>query len=69
MVAYLEQNRARGCRGQPRLSIHKEQLEYLLDVGFKIKDIALILGCCTRTIERRMSEFTFPLMRTQQYLM
>ena len=51
-----EQVEPRG-KGRPRLSIEKEKLEYLIDVGFKMRDVAIIFGCCTRTLERRMREY------------
>ena len=57
MSALAEQQLPPVGRGRPRIDIEKEQLEYLVDVGFKIRDIANIFGCCTRTVERRIREY------------
>ena len=43
-------------RGRPRVNVTEEQLAYLVEQGFKIKDIALMFGCCRRTIERLMRQ-------------
>lgn len=51
-----EHRMARG-RGRPRVVIESEQLRYLVEYGFKTKDIAELHGCCRRTIERRMNEY------------
>ena len=44
-------------RGRPRIVVNEEQLQYLIECRFRVKDIAALLGCTTRTIQRRMSEF------------
>ena len=49
-------------RGRPQVEIGEHQLRYLIEQGFKIKDIAKIFGCSTRTIERRL--VTFHISRT-----
>ncbi len=43
-------------RGHPRIGIDSNQLCYLVECGFRVRDIALILGCSKCTIERRMNE-------------
>ena len=47
----------RNNSGRPRLDIRQEQLEYLLNLGFKCPKIAEVLGVSLSTIRRRMSEF------------
>ena len=44
-------------RGRPALDIREEQLRFLLEHSFKVKDIAGMFGCCTRTIQRKMRDF------------
>lgn len=44
-------------RGRPSYNISEEQLSFLLEKGFQVKDIGVILGVSTRTVERRMSSF------------
>ena len=44
-------------KGRPPILIEENQLRYLVDNGFKAKDIATIHGCSRRTIERRMNKF------------
>ena len=44
-------------RGRPALEIREEQLVFLLGNNFSVTDIAALLGCSTRTIQRRMREF------------
>lgn len=46
---------ARG-RGRPRLSIELNRLKFLVEAGFRVKDIADILDCSRSTIERRMRD-------------
>lgn len=57
MRTYLEQQESILRRGRPPIVIAQEQLEFLLDKGFKIKDIAIMFGCSVRTIERRMRDY------------
>ena len=45
-------------RGRPRIEIEREQLEFLVEAGFQVKDIPAIVCCSRRTIERRMQEFS-----------
>ena len=56
MSTFVEENIRVVSRGRPRIDINIEQLEYLVESGFRIKDIAAIFNCSTRTVERRMSE-------------
>ena len=51
MLSFSEEQRIPQGRGRPRVDIGKEQLEYLIETGLKIKDVAQFFGCCTRTIE------------------
>ena len=41
-------------RGRPDVCIDKDQLQYLIEQGFKIKDISDMFKCSRRTIERKM---------------
>ena len=45
-------------RGQPRISIEKDQISYLVENGFRVKDIADIFHCSKRTIERRINDLS-----------
>lgn len=56
MSAHAEEQAEPVCKGRPRLSVEKDKVEYLIDIGFKIRDVAMIFGCSTRTIERRMRD-------------
>ena len=44
-------------RGRPSYNISEEQLSFLLEKGFQVKDISAILGVSSRTVDRRMSAF------------
>ncbi|CAB4041643.1 Nuclear pore complex Nup107, partial [Paramuricea clavata] len=46
-----------GQRGRPSFEIGEEQLSYLLEQGFNVRDIGSILGVSVHTVERRMSSF------------
>ena len=46
-----------GQRGRPSFEIGEEQLSYLLEQGFNVRDIGSILEVSVRTVERRMSSF------------
>ena len=52
-----------GRRGRPLYDISQEQLSYLLERGFHVRDVAYILGVSTRTVERRMSSFGLSVAR------
>ena len=47
-------------RGRPKIVIERERLVFLQQCGFKIKDIATILGCSRCTVERRINEYNIP---------
>ena len=44
-------------RGRPRVLISEEQLQFYVEHGFKLCDIARLFGCSRRTVERRMQEY------------
>ena len=44
-------------RGRPKLDIHKEQLQHLLQLYFTCPKIAALLGVSLRTVRRRMTEY------------
>ena len=46
-----------GERGRPKLNIPQDQLEFLVEKKFKVREMALLFGTSTRTIERRLCEF------------
>ena len=50
-------------RGRPEVSIDNEQLQFLVEQGFKMKDICEVFGCSKRTIERRMLKFNISLSK------
>ena len=43
--------------GRPALIISREQVEYLMDCNFTVKEMSDILGVSKRTVERRMSQY------------
>ena len=43
--------------GRRKLAIHRQQLEFLLSVGFNKTQISRMLGICARTVTRRMNEY------------
>ncbi len=42
--------------GRPRVNVGASQLTYLVESGFRVRDIAALFYCSKRTIERRMAE-------------
>ena len=54
---YQAQLNRTGGRGRPSFEITREQLSFLLDQGFKVKEISVMMGVGQRTVERRMSAF------------
>ncbi|XP_067054671.1 uncharacterized protein [Acropora muricata] len=46
-----------GGRGRPKFVVSREQLQYLLERGFSVPDVAQLLGLSLRTAERRLQEF------------
>ena len=55
--SYRVEQLSNGQRGRPRFNVPREQLEFLIERGFSIPDIAHILGISVRTIERRLLQF------------
>eukprot|EP00731_Ephydatia_muelleri_P001383 Em0001g1383a len=43
-------------RGRPRIELEEEKLRFLIENGFKVQDIAIMLDCSLRTLERRLQE-------------
>ena len=56
-IGYTPSTVSGNCTGRPKLDIKREQLEYLLNMGFKCPKIAEVMGVSLSTIRRRMSEF------------
>ena len=56
MIAAWEESQTRNRKGRPRIEIVEHQLSFLIERGFKVKDIAAIFSCSRRTIERRMGD-------------
>lgn len=48
---------------RPRFDIPSEQLEYLVDHGFTVPQMAPMLGVSTRTVERRLSSYNINIRR------
>ena len=46
-----------GTRGRPSYEIPREQLSSLLDQGFKVSQVSVMVGVGLRTVERRMTAF------------
>ena len=46
-----------GDRGRPKFDVSRDQLEFLLERGFSVPDVAHMLGLSVRTTERRLQEF------------
>ena len=46
--------RLRSMVGCPRLVIEEDYISFFVDDGFKVQDMALMLGCSKQTIERRL---------------
>ena len=44
-------------RGRPEINIGEEQLSYLVEQGFRTKDISTMFRCSRRTVERRMQKY------------
>ena len=60
LAAVMKNENASGTsrrRGRPEIDIGEEQLSYLLEQGFRTKDISTMFGCSRRTIERRMKKY------------
>ena len=57
-----------GERGRPRFEIPCSQLQFLIEKGFRVGEIAQLFGTSTSTIERRMSEFGLSIKATYAQL-
>ena len=55
--SYRVEQVSSGGRGRPKFDVSREQLEFLLEGGFSIPDVAKLLGLTLRTTERRLKEF------------
>ena len=44
-------------KGRPPIIVAEDQMRFYLQHHFKIKDLAIMLGCSKRTIERRMHQY------------
>ena len=55
--SYRVEQVSSGGRGRPKFDVSREQLEFLLERGFSIPDVAKLLGLSLRTTERRLKEF------------
>nr|WEL12733.1 T-lymphoma invasion and metastasis-inducing protein 1A [Halisarca dujardinii] len=49
--------------GRPRICMERHQLEFLVDQGFRICDIASMFKCSRRTVERRVNEYGLSINR------
>ena len=50
-------NNGTGLLGRPSLIISKEQIEYMMECNFTVKEKSDILGSSQRTLERRMNQY------------
>lgn len=48
-------------KGRPEVSINEDQLQYLVEQGFRVKDISEMFRCCRRTVERKMKKHNISL--------
>ena len=51
MMSEIEDRALVVHRGRPHIVIHIEQLTFLVESGFRINDIAAMMGCSRRTVE------------------
>ena len=60
-MACLEEDMIQSARhtriGHPMIEVEEQQLKFLLESRFCVKDIALLLGCSKRTVEHRMHTY------------
>lgn len=61
MITYVQSNSEGRVRdnsmGQLAIEIEEEQLCFYVDNGFKVKDMALMLGCSKQTVQRRLHSY------------
>lgn len=55
--SYRTEQISSGGRGRPKFDVSRDQLEFLLERGFSVPDVAHMLGLSVRTTERRLQEF------------
>ena len=55
-------------RGRPSYLISKEQLSYLIEQGFKLQEVATMLGVSCRTVKRRMTSCGLSVSGKYHYL-
>ena len=55
-------------RGRPSYLIGKEQLSYLIEQGFKLQEVATMLGISCRTVKRRMTSYGLNVSGKYHYL-
>ena len=55
--SYRTEQVSYGSRGRPKFDVSRDQLEFLLERGFSVPDVAHMLGLSVRTTERRLQEF------------
>ena len=58
ILAILQEDESRRLRqvvmGRPALIIEEDRLQFFVDNGFKVEDMAILCGVSKRTIERRL---------------
>ncbi len=52
-----ERRQRQTTMGRPTLIIEEERLSFFVENGFKVRDMAMMLGCSKRTVERRLSTY------------
>lgn len=57
-----------GIRGRPSCLISKEQLSYLIEQGFKLQEVATMLGVSCRIVKRRMMLYGLSVSGKYHYL-
>lgn len=57
-----------GKVGRPRISVTKEQLEYLIDNDFSAKDISSMLNISIRTVQRRFQEYGLSIRASYSFI-
>ena len=57
LVDIVDEHEMHLKKGHQYLEIGREQLVYLVEIGFRVKDISELFSCLRRTIERRLREY------------
>ena len=63
-----ERERSAVRLGRPEIVISEGKLSYLVEQGFRTKDIANMFGCSRRTIERRMNRYQLSHLNSADYV-